>query len=535
MACRVNIDGPARGFQRALITIRVQENPSSVTSWLNMSPWHRDGPQVRRAHVRPLTLALALLLSLSPAASAQTTEAVQATTAALRAGDFAQAVERSRAALQQAAGDPQLWTLNGLALANLGKRTEALQSFQRALAIDPNYLAALQGASQAHYEAGSRRAVPLLTRILRLQPDNQTAHAMLAVLEYRDGNCRAAITHFEKAGTLIETQIEALHAHATCLVRLQQMDAAIGVLQRTIALEPESSRQRKLLAAVQLMARKPPDAIATLTPLLEGSRADAETLGLASTAYEKSGDTPRAVSTLRQAILLEPRNVDLYLDFANIAFAHQSFQVGIEVLGDGLGLLPSAAPLYVARGVLYVQLADYDRAEADFARASELDPNQALSDAAQGLAAAQEQDLDRALATIQAKLARKPKDAYLLYLHADLLSQKGAEPGTPEFTSALASARKAVALQPGLAPARGVLAKLHLQAGRYREAIEQCRRALAIDPNDQTALYRLIQALRKSGDKSDIPALLKRLAAVREQAAKEERERYRYKLVLGNP
>ncbi len=76
--------------------------------------------------------------------------------------------------------------------------------------------------------------------------------------------------------------------------------------------------------------------------------------------------------------------------------------------------------------MLYVQLADYDRAEADFARASELDPNQALSDAAQGLAAAQEQDLDRALATIQAKLARKPKDAYLLYLHADILSQKGA-------------------------------------------------------------------------------------------------------------
>ena len=58
---------------------------------------------------------------------------------------------------------------------------------------------------------------------------------------------------------------------------------------------------------------------------------------------------------------------------------------------------------------------------------------------------------------------------------------------------------------------------------------------MAIDPNDQTALYRLIQALRKSGDKAEIPALLKRLAAVREQAAKEERERYRYRLVVGEP
>ena len=312
-------------------------------------------------------------------------------------------------------------------------------------------------------------------------------------------------------------------------MRLQQIDAAIPVLQRAVALEPEHPRQRQLLAAVQLMGGKPQDAIATLTPLLQAPRADAETLGLASAAYEKTGDTPQAVATLRQAILLEPRNIDLYLDFANIAFAHQSFQAGVDILSDGLGLQPDAAPLYVARGVLYVQLADYDKAEADFAKASELDPNQALSDAAQGLAAVQENDLDRALATIEAKLARKPDDAYLLYLHADILSQKGPAPGTPEFKAAMASARKAVARRPALAPAHGVLAKLQLQAGNYREAAEQCRRALAIDPDDQTALYRLIQALRKSGDKTNIPELLKRLAALREKSAKEERERYRYR------
>jgi tetratricopeptide (TPR) repeat protein len=357
---------------------------------------------------------------------------------------------------------------------------------------------------------------------------------MLAVLEYRDGNCSAAVPHFEKAGALLDSQLDALHAHATCLVRLQKPAAAIGVFQRTVALQPENPRERKLLAAVQLMAEKPQDAIATLSPLFQGAQPDAEMLGLVSAAYEKSGDTPHAVATLRQAILLDPKNIDLYLDFANIAFAHQSFQVGIEVLSDGLGLQPDAAPLYVARGVLYVQLADFEKAEADFERAGTLDPNQALSAAAQGLAAVQENDLDRALSTIEGQLARKPNDAYLLYLRADILSQKGADPGTPEFESALTSARKAVSLQPGLAPARGVLAKLQLQAGQTREAIEQCRRALEIDPNDQAALYRLIQALRKSGEKSEIPTLLKRLASVREQAGKEERERNRYKLVLGD-
>jgi two-component SAPR family response regulator len=73
-----------------------------------------------------------------------------------------------------------------------------------------------------------------------------------------------------------------------------------------------------------------------------------------------------------------------------------------------------------------------------------------------------------------------------------------------------------------------------LQAGEYSEAAVQCRRALEIDPNDQTSLYHLIQALRKGDKKSEIPDLLKRLAGLRQEATKEEREQYRYKLVEGD-
>ena len=472
------------------------------------------------------------LLALGLGAADERAEHVEAIMAALRAKDFATAVERSHAAVRRHPDDAQLWTLQGVALMNTEKSQEALQAFDRALNIDPDHVAALQGAAQLQYQAGSRSAVPLLERLLRVRPGDQTAHAMLAVLEYREGNCKDAVGHFEGAGALVDSQLDALHAHATCLVRLQQLDGAIRVMQRAVSLQPHEARERRLLAGVQLMAGKPGDAVATLTPLLEGTQADAETLGLAAAAYEKAGDTPRAVSALRQAILLDPTNLDLYLDFANIAFDHQSFDVGIQILNDGLTLLPRAAPLYVARGVMYVQLADYEQAEADFERANELDPNQSLSAAAQGLTAVQENDLDRALATIQATLVRKPDDAYLLYLQADILAQIAPEPGSPEFTTAMRSAGRAVSLQPELAPARAVLAKLYLQAGQYEQAIEQCRKALASDPDDQTTLYRLIQALRKSGIRDEIPGLLERLATLREQATQEERERYRYRLVV---
>lgn len=485
---------------------------------------------IRLRKFRLLVVGLVLL----PQLYAQTrNEQVAAISSALHAREFDKAVQLSRSALQTFPNDAQLWTLQGIALASGGDNKTALAAFQRALKISPDYIAALEGAAQIQYQTGNREAVPLLNHLLRLRPGDPTSHAMLAVLEYQAGNCQAAAGHFEKAGALMDSQLDGLHAYATCLVKLRQLEAATKVFQRAVALKPDDPQERRLLASIQVMAHKPQDAIVTLGPLLETSP-DAATLELASTAYEDAGDTPQAVSKLRQAILLEPRNINLYLDFANLSLDHQSFQVGINVISDGIGLEPKAAPLYLARGVLYVQLADYEKAEADFEKAHELDPSQSLSAAAQGLAAVQQNDLDRALATVQTKLARKPNDAFLLYLQADFLAQKGAQPGTPEFLTAMTSARKAVSLQPSLAAARGVLAKLYLQDGKYQEAVLECRKALESDPKDQTAVYRLIQALRKTGNKAEIPGLLKRLAELRQQATKKERERYRYKLVEGD-
>lgn len=475
-----------------------------------------------------------LVLTCQSAALSQTPQVqIDSITSALRTSDFDRAVQLSRSALQEFPNNAQIWTLQGIALASEGDGAKALAAFQQALKISPNHISALQGAAQVEFQTGNRDAAQLLRRLLQLRPSDQTAHAMLAVLNYREGKCSEAAAQFEKAGELLDSQLDALHAYATCLVRLKKIDAAAEVFRRAAALHPNDPRELHLLAAIQLMAHEPNDVIATLKPLLQ-SNPDAETLELASAAYEDSSDTPQAVSTLRQAILLEPRNVNLYLDFANICYAHQSFQVGVDVTSEGIALQPAAAPLYLARGVLYVQLAEYDRAEGDFAKSHELDPHQSLSAAAQGMAAVQANDLDSALFTLRAKLLRAPNDALLLYLEADILSQQGAAPGSQEFQTAMRAAKKAVSLQPTLASARSVLAKLYLQAGQNQEAVEQCRKALESDPRDQTSLYRLIQALRKIGNQTEIPDLLKRLAVLREEAAKEERERNRYKLIEGD-
>ena len=485
---------------------------------------------------KKLRLHIALVMLVLPAFGQAANDRASAITSALRNRDFDRALQLIQPALQESPKNPQLWMLQGLAHSGKGDQKAAASSYQNALKIAPEYLPALEGLAQLEYEAGSPSAIPLLQHVLTLRPDDLTSHAMLAVLAYKNRDCATAAQHFAQSGSLLDSQPGALQEYGVCLMELRQTEKAIPVFQRILASHPDDPRARRGLAVAQLAAEQPVAALTTLQPLLTASDPEVSTMQLAAAAYEANKDTPNAVKILHQAVVKDPRNVALYVDFANLAMTHQSFQAGIEMINAGLKLQPEAADLYLARGVLYVQLADYDRAEADFEKAERLDPRQALSGAAQGMVAEEknQNDPDKALATVRSKLAKKPGDAFLWYLQAAILSQKAPEPGSADFQKAVQSAKKAILLQPTLSVAHNVLGKLYLQSGQNALAIKECRAALQGNPADQTALYHLIVALRKTNDQAEIPDLLKRLAKARQDATREEADHNRYKLVVSS-
>jgi tetratricopeptide (TPR) repeat protein len=482
------------------------------------------------AGMRHLVWLVAACCGLSTLQAQSSRDQVNAVTAGLRSGKFAEALQLLQPLLRQSPSNPQLLTLQGLAYSGDGHKQEALASFQNALKTSPDYLPALEGAAQIEYEKNGPQAAALLQRVLKIAPEDPTANAMLASVAYKSHNCPEAVSHFEKAGSVLQSEPAALRQYGTCLARMKRYDSAIAVFQRLIELPGGERTDRVRLASLQMSSGKPGNTIALLQPALQ-DHPDAAVLSLAAEAYEEQKDTPQAVKLLHQALVENPKDTDLYLQFADLSFVHQSFQVGVDMMNAGLKLQPNAAPLYLARGVLYVQLADYDHAEADFEKAEELDPQLSVSDAARGMIAQQKDDLDKALAVVRARLIKKPDDPLLLYVQADVLVQKNPDVGSPEFTEAIAAAQRAVKLQPGLVAARDTLAKLYLQADKDQLAVEQSRESLRYDPNDQVGLYHLIVGLRRTGQKDELPALLQRLAELRQKATREEGEHNRYKLI----
>jgi cytochrome c-type biogenesis protein CcmH/NrfG len=178
--------------------------------------------------------ALVLLAAIHLGALAQANSGVPEITAALGKRDFDKALALLRPALQTSPRNAQLWMLQGLAYSGKGDLDSALNSYQAALKISPDYLAALEGAAQLEYEASRTDAIPLLEHILQLRPRETTSHAMLAVLAYKSGDCVKAVDHFAQSRPILDSQPGALQEYGFCLLKLKQTEPAIQLFQELL-------------------------------------------------------------------------------------------------------------------------------------------------------------------------------------------------------------------------------------------------------------------------------------------------------------
>jgi tetratricopeptide (TPR) repeat protein len=209
------------------------------------------------------------------------------------------------------------------------------------------------------------------------------------------------------------------------------------------------------------------------------------------------------------------------------------------MLNVGLQHVTNEPSLYISRGLLYAQLANYDKAEADFNKAEHMDSGQGVSAYALDLAELQKDESDkhhsaRTVAEVRAQLRAHPDNALLHYLLAKLLTSEGSTTNNQVSDEAIRSAQTAVKLKPDLVDARDILASIYLRSGKYNLAIEQCRLALRYAPSDQSALYHLIIALRHTtpgGHNEEIGPLVKRLSALQQASLQQDTDRKRFRLV----
>jgi tetratricopeptide (TPR) repeat protein len=449
----------------------------------------------------------------------------------IRSQKYNQALAVTQADLRTNPRDASLWTLEGVIYSLMGDDLKGISAFKKALTVSPKFSPALKGEIQLLYSRRDDRAIPLLKRQLAIDANDQTAHEMLAMLERKHGDCQAAVAQFALSRNSVMDHPESVEGYGDCLYRLDEYQDAVPVFEKLVELLPNAVYPRYDLALVLFDAKQYEQALKVLVPLLAADKSDADLLSLASQANEATGKIPEAVSLLRQAIVLSPRRIDYYVAFAIMCLDHDSFQVGIDMMNAGIKYNPENAKLYISRGLLYAQLAEYDEAEADFARAEPLDSKQSTSLYAGDLAIIQRNNPDEALARLRGQLKAHPDSPLLNFLLAKLLMNQTPTAGSVPFHEAMRLCQLAIKMKPDLVDARDLLASMYMSSGQFDLAAEECRQALRYVPTDETATYRLLISLRHAGKKDELPDLVKRLSELHKQSLQKELDRKKYRLV----
>ena len=480
--------------------------------------------------LRRLTRLVAAILLLSWSLLGQTDAIVQA----LRARQFAQALELCAKDLNAEPANPKLWLYQGIALQELGRIKEALASFRHAMQLSPKLLPALEGAAQIEYRTGDPQCHRTLERIIELSPNSAPAYGMLGVLAYEQKQCDQAVRQFELSGETLNSNDAALWQIGNCLYQLNRPNDAAAKFSLLLSLHNNDAVRYNLGLAL-LEAKNPQQAAEALRPLAAAARPDSEVLSLLAAAYEADKRTPDALSALRRAADLYPKEERHYIDFASICMEHSSLELGIEVLEVGVKLVPTSARLHATLGALLVRSGVQERASEEFQRAQELDPKAAYGNVGLSLSLLQSDQIADSIRLLRREWAKSQSSSMVSFMLAQALLRAGPEPGKAEFREAQILLKTTVALEPNHTRAHGLLGKNYALSGDAPNAIRELETALRLDPADRTSAYQLVLLYGKSGQKELSAKWQQRVRELIQSDRIAETEGDRYRILKAAP
>ncbi|MFQ5981831.1 MAG: tetratricopeptide repeat protein, partial [Woeseiaceae bacterium] len=202
----------------------------------------------------------------------------------------------------------------------------ALQLYQQALTIDPDYPPALEGLAEIYVYQGligvrppdeaHRHAREAIDRALAVDPDSGVGAAGLGWLAILyDHDMVASARHFERALMLDPTDLDIIDGVAYLAEALGRLDTAVAFKEYAVARDPAGPVGHFDLAIAYLKVGRPDDAAASVRTALAlhpGHFGAWHVLGL---ALLSKGETQEAVEAIEQ------ETIEMYR-LSGLAFAH---------------------------------------------------------------------------------------------------------------------------------------------------------------------------------------------------------------------
>jgi tetratricopeptide (TPR) repeat protein len=323
----------------------------------------------------------------------------------------------------------------------LGKQSEAVECYRRAISLDPQNLAALQrftGAIGAR--ADLSEAIALYQALLSHAPGLAEAHYDLGRLYHRRNDLSNAIGSYQRAIALQPGTFEFHFNLASALTQSGQFADAAASYRQAILIQPEDAEAHYSLGVVLQKMGDVTLAAQAYARALKIKPEFPNALSNLGFLCAQMDDLQTGEGLLRRAVALDPGNVNAHCNLANLLAQRGNTADALETCRAALALDPNHAPTLCNCGALSIDVGDPQAAEELLRRSIALDPGNVSAHCNLASALAKQGKNEGALESSCHALAIDPKHALTLCNLGALLDTMGNAAGAIQcYQLALAS------------------------------------------------------------------------------------------------
>lgn len=277
---------------------------------------------------------------------------------------------------------------------------------------------------------------------------------------------------------------EALYGAARGLIQEGASEDAVVQTRLALQLRPDLQVAMSLLGNIFEGQRRWEDAYAAYAQIDPGSALGWSGRIRMATSLDRLGETDEAMAILRAMADERPTRTDALVSLADMLRFDRRWEEAVVEYDraiDRLRMVTEADwQLLYSRGIALERSKKWVQAEADFLRALELQPDEALILNYLGYSWVERgENLDRARGMIEKAVDLRPRDGYIVDSLGWVLFQLG------DFDEAVRQLERAVSLRPADPVINEHLGDAYWRVGRRLEAKFQWQRALIFEPDEE--------------------------------------------------
>jgi len=373
----------------------------------------------------------------------------------------------------------------GISLANLGLHKEAIDCWQQALRLDPNFAKAHNNLGFAYTKQGRLdEAIGEFKEALKLNPNDAVAHNNLGVAYKDQGRLDEAIGESQEALRLNPNYAEAHNNLGIAYAKQWRHDEAIREFREALRLNPNLVEVHNNLGNAYNDQGRHDEAIGEYQEVLRLNPNDAEAHCNLGNAYGDLGRHDEAIGEYQEALRLDLNLAEAHYNLGLAYYERGRHDEAIGEYKEALRLNPSDAQAHYNLGAAYAEQGRLDEAIGEYGEAVRLNPSYAEAHNNLGNAYEDQGRHDEAIGEFQEALRLNPSDDKAHYNLGLVYAKRG------RHDEAIGEFREALRLNPNLVEVHYNLGVAYMVQGKFREAIACFKKFIELAPPQYASYVR---------------------------------------------